>query len=269
MDTTQLLTITFIIGITAEAVTASLSAGRMKMDWFGIVALASITALGGGTIRDILLANYPLTWVGEPTFLVIVIIAALVTAQLAFLAENFTKVFLTADAVGLATFSVTGTKAALELGHGIVIAAVAATVTGVAGGIMRDILSDRVPLVFSSEIYAAVAVMTTALYMFLLWVGMPENGVIVISLVFAFALRMIAIKMRWQFPQFEYQGKDTPVDPRLRLSAQFLSRGVKGGVRGARRQADKLRGGYRRVKGKIEPHDPGDEPGHRNKPDSR
>lgn len=242
MDTTQLLTITFVIGITAEAITAALSAGRMKMDWFGIVALASITSLGGGTIRDILLANYPLTWVGEPTFLVIVVVAALITAQLAFLAAHFMKVFLTADAVGLATFSVTGTKVALDLGHGFVIAAVAATVTGVAGGIMRDILSDRVPLVFSSEIYAAVSVLTTALYMSLLWAGVDEAWVIVTSLIFAFGLRMIALKMRWQFPQFEYQGKDTPVDPRLRLSAQFVSRGV----RKARRQAGKLRGTRRR-----------------------
>lgn len=242
MDTTQLLLITFVIGITAEAITAALSAGRLKMDWFGIVALASITALGGGTIRDILLANYPLTWVGEPTFLIIVVVAAMITAQLAFLAAHFSKVFLTADAVGLATFSVTGTQVALDQGHGFVIAAVAATVTGVAGGIMRDILSDRVPLVFSSEIYAAVSVFTAALYISLQHFGVPDNWVIVISLVFAFVLRMVSLWRRWQFPQFHYQGKDTPVDPRLQLSAQYLQRGM----RKAKRKAGQLRPARRR-----------------------
>lgn len=226
-DVATLLVVTYLIGIVAEAVTAALSAGRLKMDWFGIIAMAAITALGGGTLRDILLDDYPLTWVEKPHYLVVVVVAALVTAQMAFLMPHFRRVFLVADAVGLATFSVLGTQVALELGHGFVIAAVAATVTGVSGGVMRDIMSDRVPLVFSQEIYAAVSIGTAALYLILLRVGVPEGWTIIISLAVAFGARLVAIKSHRNFPQFDYRGSDTPMDPRLRLSGQMVKRGLR------------------------------------------
>lgn len=237
IDTEHLLVVTFVIGITAEAITAALSAGRLKMDWFGITSLAAITALGGGTLRDLVLDNHPLTWVERPWYLVIVVTAALITAQLAFLMAHFEKVFLVADAVGLATFSVLGTQIALELGHGFVVAVVAATVTGVSGGVMRDILSDRVPLVFSQEIYAAVSVLTTIVYMLLDWAGLDKSWVIIISLVTAFGVRLIAIKSHKHFPQFHYQGKETPIDPRLQLPFSYLRRGASS----MRRRAGQLR----------------------------
>lgn len=255
----MLLTITFIVGITAEAITAALSAGRMRMDWFGVIALGSITALGGGTIRDILLNNHPLTWVGEPRYLIITIVAALVTAQLSFLAAHFRRVFLTADAVGLAAFSVIGTQIAFDLGHGVVIAAVAATVTGVFGGVLRDILSDRVPLVFSQEIYAAVSILTAVLYWGLDAAGVPVNWIIVITLAFAFSSRMIAIKSHKNFPQYNYQGRETPVDPRLRLSAQLIGKGVRKAKRKAKEGAEHLRPRHRR-KSRDHTHDSDETP---------
>lgn len=244
-DVAALLIVTYVIGIIAEAVTAALSAGRSKMDWFGIISLASITALGGGTLRDVLLDAYPLIWVENPIYLVIVVAAALITAQMAFLMPHFRRVFLAADALGLATFSVLGTQVALGLGHGFVIAAVAATVTGVSGGVMRDILSDRVPLVFSREIYAAVSVGTAALYMLLLWAGVPETWTIVISLAAAFGSRLIAIRSRKHFPQFHYQGTQTPIDPRLRRPGRLVKRGLRRVRRRPRRNNGPQRGDRR------------------------
>lgn len=224
MDTTQLLIITFVIGITAEAITAALSAARMRMDWFGVISLGGLTALGGGTVRDVVLGNYPLTWVENPIYLVIVVVAALITAELAFLMAYFRRLFLVCDAIGLATFSVIGTQIALELGHGFVIAAVAATLTGVTGGVLRDILSDRVPLVFTQDVYAAVSIFTTAVYMFQLWIGVDENITIVVSLILAFTVRMIAIKRQSNFKQFSYD-ENAPADPRLKLSTEFIQKG--------------------------------------------
>lgn len=241
MSTETLLVSLFVVGITAEAVTAALSAGRQKMDWFGVVALAALTSLGGGTIRDILLDAYPLTWVETPAFLVIVIIAALITTQLAFLAKHFERIFLTGDAIGLAAFSVLGTQIALELGHGFVIAAVAAVVTGVSGGIMRDILSDRVPLVFSQDLYASIAILTAGVYMLLLWAGVPENWTIVIALLVAFITRMSNMKNNRGLPVFAYD-ESRPLDPRGQLSARYLRRGLDA----AKRRAGNLRDQARR-----------------------
>ena len=223
MDTGQLLIITYVIGITAEAITAALSAARMRMDWFGVISLGALTALGGGAVRDIVLGNYPLTWVEHPVYLVIVVIAALLTAKLAFLVAHFRRVFLVSDAIVLATFSVIGTQTSHELGHGFVIAAVAATLTGVTGGVLRDILSDRVPLVFSQEVYAAVSIFTTVVYMFMLWIGIDENITIVVSLILAFVVRMIAIKRQSNFRQYSYD-EDAPMDPRLKLSTEFFQK---------------------------------------------
>ena len=227
VDTAHLLVITFVIGITAEAITAALAAGRQKMDLFGVVALAALTALGGGTIRDMVLDTYPLTWVEEPVYLVIVVVTALVTVSLSFLMHHFRRVFLLADAVGLATFSVIGTQMALELGYGFVIASVAAVVNGVSGGVLRDLMSDRVPLVFSKELYATVSIMATAIYMSLLAMGVGENWTIVITLVSAFVIRVIAMYFGLALPVFEYQTEAGSDSPRSSLHYQSTRRSLR------------------------------------------
>ncbi|AGF71647.1 trimeric intracellular cation channel family protein [Corynebacterium halotolerans] len=227
MDTAQLMAILFVIGITCEAMTAALSAGRQKMDLFGVMALAALTGLGGGTIRDIILDSYPLTWVEQPIYLLIVLGAALITVSLSFLMHYFRTLFLVLDAIGLSVFAVIGTRVALELGNGYVIACVAAVINGVSGGVLRDLMSDRVPLVFSRELYASIAVLATTVYMGLLWLGVDENITIVVTLLAAFTTRLIAIYFRMGLPVFEYRGADQPMDPRLRLSVQLMRRGLR------------------------------------------
>lgn len=227
VDTAQLLVITFVIGITAEAITAALAAGKQKMDLFGVVALAALTALGGGTIRDMVLDTYPLTWVEQPIYLIIVVVTALVTVSLSFLMHYFRKVFLLADAVGLATFSVIGTQMALDLGHGFVIACVASVVNGVSGGILRDLMSDRVPLVFSKELYATVSIFATCIYMGLLAVGVGENWTIVITLVAAFVIRVIAMYFGLSLPVFEYMTEGEAKNPRSSLHYQSTRRSLR------------------------------------------
>lgn len=224
VDTAHLLTALFVVGITAEAITAALAAGRQKMDLFGVVALAALTGLGGGTIRDMILDTYPLTWVEEPAYLIVVVVAALVTVSLSFLMHYFRRLFLLADAVGLATFSVIGTQVALEQGHGFVIASVAAVVNGVSGGVLRDLMSDRVPLVFSKELYASISIMATGVYMGLLAAGVSENWTIVITLAAAFIIRVVAMYLGLSLPVFEYRGADQPIDPRASLSYQSMRR---------------------------------------------
>ncbi len=221
----MLLSVLYIVGITAEAVTAALSAGRQKMDVFGVVMVACMTALGGGVVRDVLLNNYPLTWVEHPIYLIIVMVAALVTISLSFLMHYFRVLFLVLDAVGLATFSVLGTRIALELGHGFVIATVSSVVTGVAGGILRDLMSDRMPLVFANELYASISVLVTVTYMGLLQVGVTEHWVVIAALVIGFGARCLAIYYDKGLPVFEYLGRDQPIDPRVRLSYHLLRRG--------------------------------------------
>ncbi|MGP6173843.1 trimeric intracellular cation channel family protein [Corynebacterium sp. A21] len=221
----MLLSVLFVIGITAEAVTAALSAGRQRMDLFGVLAIASMTSLGGGTVRDVMLGHYPLTWVGEPRYLLAVWAAALITVSISWLMHYFRVIFLVLDAIGLSVFAVLGAQTALSMGHGLVIAVVAAVVTGVFGGVLRDIFSDRMPLVFSSEIYAMVAVVAALLYVGLLELQVEENVAIIVTLIVAFVIRLFAIYYKMGLPVFEYRGADQPIDPRVRLSYRILRKG--------------------------------------------
>ncbi len=236
----MVFTVLYVIGIAAEAITAALSAGRQKMDLFGVMLLASLTALGGGSVRNMVLGIYPLTWVEHPIYLVIVLAAALLTVGIAFLMHHFRRVFLVLDAVGLAIFSVLGTQIALNHGHGFIIASVASVITGVFGGIMRDLLSDRVPLVMSQELYATISFLATAVYMVLLELGLEKDPAALITVTIAFLLRLWAIRSHKSLPHFEYLGKDQPIDPRLRLSARLVKRGARATKRRATAAARKV-----------------------------
>ena len=227
-----MLTVLYVLGLTAESMTAALAAGRQRMDMFGVMLIASVTAFGGGTVRDLLLGHYPLRWVNEPIFLAIVLVAALVTVLASFLMDYFRTIFLVLDAVGLSTFAILGAQVALEMGHSPLIVVVSSVVTGVFGGVLRDVLCDRVPLVFNEELYASIAILVSVLYMSMLHFELDQTigsqFVIVICLFFAFGLRLLAIFYRISLPVFEYQEREYVRDPAGRLTMWALN---KAGVR--------------------------------------
>ena len=223
-----MLTVLYVLGLTAESMTAALAAGRQRMDMFGVMLIASVTAFGGGTVRDLLFGHYPLRWVDEPIFLAIVLGAALVTVLASFLMDYFRTIFLVLDAVGLSTFALLGAQVALELGYRPLIVVVSSVVPGVFGGVLRDVLCDRVPLVFSEELYASIAILVAVMYMGMLHFNLDETIgtqlVIVICLIFAFGLRLLAIFYRISLPVFEYQEREYLRDPAGRLTMWALNK---------------------------------------------
>lgn len=199
-----MLLIAFYIAIAAEAMTAALAAGRRNMDWFGVCLIACVTALGGGTMRDILLDHYPLVWVENPYVLLLVCGAALITIPLARLVDRLRWPFLLLDALGLVVFTVIGCNIGIEAGVHPIIVIVAGMVTGTAGGVLRDVLCNDIPLIFQGELYATVSLVTGVIYYLGLMGGLPINLMVIVAIAIGFTLRVLAIAFKWEMPKFVY-----------------------------------------------------------------
>ncbi len=199
-----MLLVAFYIAIAAEAMTAALAAGRRNMDWFGVCLIACVTALGGGTIRDILLDHYPLFWVENPYVLLLVCGAALLTIPLVRLVDRLKWPFLLLDALGLVVFTVIGCNIGIEAGVHPIIVIVAGMVTGTAGGILRDVLCNDIPLIFQGELYATVSMITGIVYFAGLGAGLPVDLMVIVSIALGFALRTLALVLKWEMPKFVY-----------------------------------------------------------------
>lgn len=200
----MLLHVLFLIAIVAEAMTAALAAGRRSMDWFGVCLLGCATALGGGSLRDVLIGHHPLTWVAHPSYLAYTAGAAFLTIFLARIMHHLRIAFLFLDAVGLVVFTVIGCDVAMDLGLPTGVVIVSGMITGCAGGVIRDILCNDVPLLFRSELYASVSVLTGGIYVAGLTLGLPHDPVTFAAMGFGLVLRMLAIRFGWNMPKFVY-----------------------------------------------------------------
>ena len=193
-----------LVALAAQAMTAALAAGRRSMDWAGVCMLGSITALGGGTIRDVLLGHYPLIWVENPSLLVLTGAAAFATILVARVVHRLSLAFLVLDAIGLVVFTIAGCDVAWQMNESLPIVIVAGMITGCAGGVLRDILCNDVPLLFRSELYASVSVVTGLFYVAAF--RFTLNSELWTALTFALGLsfRLLAIRYKWEMPKFVF-----------------------------------------------------------------
>ncbi len=194
----------FIIGICVEAITGAIAAGRKKMDFFGVMLIACITALGGGTVRDVLFNTYPLTWVSHPDYLLYTSICAFLTIFIAHSLARIMKVFLILDALGLAAFVIIGTQKVLTHGMSASVAIISGMVTGICGGMLRDILCNDIPLVLRKELYAVIALAGALLYIILSQAHVPRGINVLITLMAIFTTRLLAIFFHIEMPKFDY-----------------------------------------------------------------
>lgn len=200
-----MLIVVYLIAITVEAMSGALAAGRRNMDVFGVAVIAFVTALGGGTIRDLILGHFPIRWTQHPEYIVLVISAGLLTTVLARYIHHLKRVFLVLDAMGLIAFSLIGCSVALAMDYSIIVAIMAGMMTGICGGMLRDVLCNQVPLVLRRELYASVSLIVCALFIGLRELGIDTDLNTAISFISGLTLRLLAIRGGWKLPTFSYQ----------------------------------------------------------------
>lgn len=199
-DTAQLLYLFTLLGVAVFACSGALAAGRRNLDPIGVAVLAMVTATGGGTLRDILL-DRTVFWISDPAHIAVCLGAAAVTWVWVHNFRPPDRALQWADAVGLALFSVTGAQIAEAAGAGPIIVILMGAITGSAGGLLRDVLSAEVPLVFrKSELYVTACVAGLSLYVLLRHFGVAPDHAGSLSSAVILALRLASIRWNITLP---------------------------------------------------------------------
>lgn len=189
-------------GICVFAVSGALVASRKQMDIVGFALLGSVTGIGGGTIRDIVLGAQPVFWVREPAYLVACVIVASLTFFIAHIPQSRERLLLWFDAVGLALFSVTGAYSSLLLGASPVIAVALGVSTATFGGIMRDILGGDSPIILRQQIYITAALLGSTIFVGMFGAGFGRDLSAAVAFSCAFALRAAALHWNLSLPRY-------------------------------------------------------------------
>lgn len=192
-----------LIGVAVFAVSGVLVAGRKGFDLLAVAVIAIVTAIGGGTIRDVLLGRYPVFWIEDPTYLLVILATAALTILFTRYCKPPRKSLLIADSFGLALFAISGAQVAEALELSGIIVVVMGAITGTAGGLLRDVLSDEVPLLLRQpDLYATAAVAGATAYLWLQEFGLSQVHAAVVGMAVVVGLRLATILWGLRLPVY-------------------------------------------------------------------
>src|SRR5215813_13682165 len=180
-------------GVAVFAVSGVLAARHRGLDLLGVIVIAALTAIGGGTLRDLLLNRHPIFWITDTKYLTVIMASALLTVCYVQVWPPPGDALLVADALGLALFAMSGAQVAEAAQHPPLIVVLMGTMTGVAGGVLRDVLTAQIPLILRRDIYATAAIVGVTLYLLLQALGMKRVWAFGAGMVVVVALRVLAI----------------------------------------------------------------------------
>ena len=192
-----------LAGVAVFAVSGVLAARDRKLDLLGVIVVAAITAIGGGTLRDLLLNRHPIFWVTDSWYLIVISATALLTVAYVRSRPAPGLTLLVADTLGLALFALSGAQLAEAAHCPPLIVVLMGTMTGVTGGILRDVITAQVPLILRREIYATAAIVGIAVYLVLSAVGLPRAFAFGVGMIVVVVLRLAALRWRLHLPVFD------------------------------------------------------------------
>ena len=192
-----------LAGTLVFAISGILVARQNRVDVFGGAVIAFATAVGGGTIRDILIGSTPVGWMKDMNYLLAILAGVLIAIFFKKYINRLTKTLFLFDAIGIGLFTILGVQKTLTVGLSPAIAIMRGLVSAVFGGVLRDILVDRVPLIFRTEIYATACLFGAILYVILKSLGIDFPFGIVFSMLSIITLRILAVYYHWKLPKLK------------------------------------------------------------------
>lgn len=205
-DPRSLIYLFDMIGIVACSVSGTILAKHKNFDVFGCLLVSIVTAIGGGTVRDVILDRHPLFWMVDMSYLTVITISSLIVQIFFHLNSKHVDTFLKlSDTIGLAAFTLIGIKVADSMDANVPVALLLGVITIVVGGIIRDMICNEIPLVLQQEIYISAALAGGILYFALYNLGVAVWIADVSTMATIFTLRMLAIRYDWQFPTLEWR----------------------------------------------------------------
>jgi len=204
---THFLHIIDILGTFSFAVSGAFLAMQKKLDPFGVLVLSFVTAIGGGTIRDILIGNMPVSWLRNETATIVIFSSAIVTMLFGRFLKRFPITLFLFDALGIGLFTIIGLEMALEKDFSIGVCIALGTITACFGGVLRDVLLNEVPLLFRKEIYALACITGGVIYVWLKRTDLDTDIAKILCILIIFIIRVLAVRYKLSLPQFYSEKK--------------------------------------------------------------
>ncbi len=191
-----------LLGTAAFAISGALFAMNKKMDPFGVFIIAFVTAVGGGTLRDMLIDRSPVAWMGDLTYVYVIFIAVILAIILRKKISYLSKSLFLFDTIGLGIFTIIGTEIGVQSNLHPIISVSLGMLTATFGGVIRDTLSNEVPLIFHKEIYATACIIGSVTYLLLNELNIDRNMIHILTTLMVIVVRLIVVKFKLKLPTF-------------------------------------------------------------------
>ncbi len=192
-----------ILGTFAFAVSGALVALDKKFDMFGVLIIAFVTAVGGGMLRDVLIDAHPINWIGNLDYLYTIFIAVVFTFLFKSKIAHLSKTMFLFDTIGISVFTLLGLEKGLSFNLHPIIALIMGVISAVFGGVLRDVLTNKVPLIFEKEIYASACLAGGIIYLILNYFKVEENINFIISAAVVIIIRAIVVRFHLELPKIK------------------------------------------------------------------
>jgi uncharacterized membrane protein YeiH len=193
-----------ILGTISFAISGSFAAMQKRLDPFGVLIIAFVTSIGGGTVRDLLLGDTPVAWMRDVNYCLLILVTSLLTIFFKTQIKRFKITLFLFDSLGLGLFTLVGVQKGIVFGLDPGMCVALGTITGCFGGVIRDTLLNTIPLIFRKEIYATACILGGLLYFLLLYFNLKADVAKVIVIAFIVALRILVVRYKLALPRFGY-----------------------------------------------------------------